>query len=503
MRSVTLGLFLTFSCFGITSAADFVLLTQPPQSVPNAFGEPVSPTSSTNTLTAKFYSSPGARTLDPSFYKPTIVASGPMIQTKGIYPGREFFYITDTGKDARHDENGRIWRFNPATGDLELFYTSKDLINPKWIFYHESDSGKDDILLISDYGREPVRRSPGTGEGAKVVVVEISNSGEIGKVRTLHEGAPFRSPEGVTLIGDTVIVSDWAAGPETTRYEAPNDIYLSGRVFALPLDGSQPPVELFPSKKWVTLIGACQFNLENGDTYLRLIDIDGGRIDDEYPTFERSGLAKYWTSRVISKKPLVLSELSPTPLFENTIINFKVDNASKYYSKIIISNEWNNFTFYRGDLSKNYNTITVQSPISESFIDLIIQETDEENNTISISTKSIEKSLSGAILPFDNKHAGAITKPTRRASGNTEQHLTLSGSADGSSQTLFLFKPLGGPLASLWHGAPFSQPMGVQFARDGKSVYVTDQDAGEDGKSVLFEIPMPSDSALAQTFIGN
>ena len=252
---------------------------------------------------------------DVTSFKPIVAASGDMIQTKGIYPGRGFMYIADTGKDGKRNESGKVWRFDPKTGALVKFYESRSLITPKWLFYYTGETPHDDRLVVADLGEEPVPRNPGSGVGAKVISIPILDDGTAGTVKILHEGPPFRSPEGVTVIGKTVIVSDWAAGAETTRAEAPHDPYLQGQVFALPLEGGAPKV-LFPDHKWVTIIGACQFRDNQGRLFLRLIDIDGGRLQTVDPTFPRSGLVKYFISEVISAEPLVLASLQEQVLFE-------------------------------------------------------------------------------------------------------------------------------------------------------------------------------------------
>lgn len=257
---------------------------------------------------------------DITSFKPIVAASGDMVQTKGIYPGRGFMYIADTGKDGKRKEPGKVWRFDPKTGALVKFYESASLITPKWLFYFTGKTPQDDRLIVADLGEEPVPRNPGNGVGAKVISIPILEDGTAGAVKILHEGRPFRSPEGVTVIGKTVIVSDWAAGAETTRAEAPDDPYLQGQVFALPLEGGAPKV-LFPDHKWVTIIGACQFRDNTGRLFLRLIDIDGGRLQTVAPTFPRSGLVKYFISEVISEEPLVLASLQEQALFEDVPVS--------------------------------------------------------------------------------------------------------------------------------------------------------------------------------------
>ena len=212
-------------------------------------------------------------------FRPTPIKIGPpLIQTKGIVLGDEALFISDTGKDSNHNEPATIWKLLPDSGDLSIFYRGPLLENSKWLFYKRYDDGRRDELIVADYGEEPVPRSPGTGVGAKVFAIEVNEDGTPGATRVLHEGAPFRSPEGVTVIGNTVIVSDWAAGEPYARPEAPEEEFLSGALFALPIEGGEPE-RLFPDHRFITLIGACIFPL-NDKFYLRLIDIDGGRWDN-------------------------------------------------------------------------------------------------------------------------------------------------------------------------------------------------------------------------------
>ncbi|MCT4334295.1 hypothetical protein MU516_15625 [Paracoccus sp. YLB-12] len=433
--------------------------------------------------------------INASEFAPVIVAEGDMIQTKGIFPGREFFYITDTGKDSLRNESGRIWRFDPRTNDIVKFFESSDLINPKWIFYH-SREGSPDLLIVSDLGEEPIPRAPGTGRGAKIISIPIVGQGLAGEPTILFEGPPFRSPEGVTVIGETVIVSDWAAGSLTTRPEAPDDEFNQGAVFKLPLNGGEP-TKLFEEHKWVTVIGACQFFDADGKRYLRIIDIDGGRIQGIDPTFPRSGTVKYFIAEVLSEDPLLLGPLTEAVMLEDTPIDLRefVVDGSEIQS---VSSSTPARVLGRIDDQSQSNTSelikTVRSPNSLERVDLIIEYKDPETASNRILTVSIPKGQLFGAVPQDNKHAGA------RVVQFSGVERSLSASADGTSRSVFIFPSMGGIPAVLWSGNPFQQPMGVQFSSDGESIYVTDQAAGENGMSVLFKVPLPRTSSLEIMF---
>ncbi|CAN7475840.1 hypothetical protein [Mesorhizobium caraganae] len=493
------GLFLSFS----SHAKELELPSGPMPSLPRVFGEPTTKSPSgdaTSLLSLGFPGSP-AEARDLTAFKPKIVASGDMIQTKGIYPGRDYFYIADTGKDRTHKMPGRVWRYDPRSGELIKFFESDLLITPKWLFYFQGATATDDRVIVSDYGEEPVPRSPGTGVGAKVISIPVNSDGTAGSPATLFEGEPFRSPEGVTVIGKTVILSDWAAGKETSRPEVPADKYLAGQVFTFPLEGGAPTV-LYADRKWVTLIGACQFRDREGNLYLRLIDIDGGRIDTEFPTFPRSGLVRYWAARVVSEEPLELGALEEINLTEDVPITIPLDGINSEATGVILTAEGKT-RFDDDQGTKQFKVgdgplqFVARSPIDEEDMSFDISILKSDGQAIEKKTFLVKKALAGSVVPFDNKHAGSGRE---KFIGSNAEAAVLSGSADGTSQALFLFPPKGGTPAVLWKGAPFSQPMGVQFAKDMTKVYVTDQDAGEGGKAVLFELPMPAPEAVEQMF---
>jgi hypothetical protein len=472
-------------------------------STPRTFGVPFDTPSSTTVRPFQLRSLPASglypQVLDLSPYRPTVVASGNMIQTKGIFPGRGYLYIADTGKDEKHNEPGRIWRFDPLSSNLTLFFESVDLINPKWLYYYTGATKEEDRVIISDYGEESTPRQRGTGRGAKVIAIPVRSDGVAGSPAILHAGPPLFNPEGVTVIGRTVILSDWAAGPLTTRPEVPNDPYHAGAVFAIPMDGG-PVTQLFPDHQWITLIGACQFEDASGILYLRLIDIDGGRLDTAQPTFARSGVAAFWRAQVLSKEPLRLGPLEEIPLTEDFALELPLATLNQRASQIRIDTR-DGAKFPNGSTSQAFAIesvrrlgairTVVQSSIRDVDFAITTSVLDEDNHLLEEQRHVFRKDMARSILPLDNKHGGRA--PPKMV-------LPLSASADGTSQTLFLFPSSGGTPAVLWHGAPFSQPMGVQFSADGLSLYVTDQNAGPDGKSVLFKVNLPQSAEIASMF---
>jgi len=452
-----------------------------------------------------------ARNVSP--FTPKRIAGGhPMIQTKGIYPGRNNqYYITDTGKDGSHKEPGKVWRFDANDKSVTLFYESDRLINPKWLFYYTGSSPDEDRVIVSDYGEEPVPRQPGTGVGAKVMSIPVLADGKAGDPKILHEGAPLRSPEGVTVIGKTVILADWAAGDLVKREGKPDAEYLSGVVFSLPLEGGTP-VPLFPEKKWVTLIGACQFFDEKGDLYLRLIDIDGGRLDTAFPALPQSGVAAFWTAKVLSQEPLSLAEPQKVTFTEDFLLkvafaDLNLDSQSTTLTVQLAGAA----RFEDGTDSQTLSTeylraagglsLVVKSPLDDVRIDVKLVQRDRTGAELRSGDHVIEKDLARSVVPFDNKHGGASRMQAFSSGGETGAlPFVLTGSADGTGRSVFLFPPGQTTPAVLWQGDPLVSPMGVQFAADGLSLYVTDQSAEPDGTSALFEILLPSQADLRAMF---
>lgn len=442
---------------------------------------------------------------DVSAYEPKVVASGDMIKTKGIYFGRGALFIADTGKNANHNEPGKVWRFDLKTKELSLFYSSPDLITPKWLFYYHGATPAEDKVIVSDYGQETAPRQPGTGVGAKVISIPVNVDGTAGNPAVLHAGPPFQSPEGVTVIGKTVILADWAAGAETARPEVPDDRYRAGLLFAFPLEGGEPRV-LFPEKKWVTLIGACQYSDKDGNLYLRMIDIDGGRIDTAFPTFPRSGVASYWTAKVLSEDPLVLGPIQRMAMTEDVPLHITLPPFNPAKQKVIarltgtdvFDGDTDQKVLSAGSKPGDSKLALVHSSMDEPSIKLDIIVSDVDDHVVSRATESFVKAMDRSAIPMDNKHAGA--RRMASAIAPPPDKFVISGSADGTTRALFLFPPKGGTPAILWKGAPFVQPMGVQFSDDNSKIYVTDQAAGKDGKSVLFELAAPPLADLKAMF---
>jgi hypothetical protein len=254
--------------------------------------------------------------LPPGIAPKPLAIGYPLIQTKGMVKGGDYLYISDTGRDGYYNEAAKIWRLNPRTGELKVFFTGPPLVNSKWLFYRKAKHGMPAMLVVSDYGVEPTFRLPGTGEGAKVFTIPILPDGSPGQATILHEGPPFRSPEGMTVIGETVIVSDWAAGGMGSRPDRPGVTFPTGRLFQFPLSGGVPTA-LFEDHPWIVLIASCKYFID-GKLYLRVIDIDGGRADRSgLAGMPQSGTPAFYQAEVLSTSPLRLGPLERTFLAED------------------------------------------------------------------------------------------------------------------------------------------------------------------------------------------
>ena len=430
-----------------------------------------------------------------SRFKPRPIKFGyPLIQTKGMAIGGGYLYISDTGKDGTHDEAAKIWRLDPKTGNLDLFYSGDVLVNSKWLYYLSLQNYRSAMLVVADYGVEPAPRSPGTGEGAKVFVLPIKDDGTAGEPRILHEGPPFRSPEGVTVIGDTVIVADWAAGETGSRPEAPDVKFLRGAMFRLPLAGGFP-VKIFPEQKWVTLIGTCVY-FDRGKMYLRMIDLDSGRIDrSDLAYLPQSGTPEFFQAEIKSTAPLVLGELERTILTEDGPVDINIPKLKQGEHVVIRTGRGARFdddsvekTISRKEFDLNGNvTFIVRTDMSVTSIPLAGEVRDEQGNVSSTFELTIPKDLTVAAIVMDNKHAGAMVAPELE-----KFEPLLHATADGTTRSVVLFSPAGGTPATLWRGSPLKQPMGIQLSENQRSIYVTDQAGGPNGHGAVWEIKLPS-----------
>ncbi|MDW9378068.1 hypothetical protein NKZ03_00120 [Sinorhizobium meliloti] len=437
-------------------------------------------------------------TADPSFMPQAIHSGPPIIEAKGIVEGRRFLYISDTGKDQTHNEQATIWRVDPSNGMVVQFYRSPLLVNSKWLFYLQRD-GEPDQLIVSDFGEEPVLHQEGTGAGAKVLAIEVLADGTAGSARVLHEGPPLRSPQGITVIGETVIVSDAAAGEPSKRYDAPDVEYLSGAVFAIPLGGGVP-IRLFPDQTFVTLVGADSHTSKEG-TFLKVMDIDGGRHDtSSFAWMPHSGFAMLYRAEVLSDDPLRLGALTPVPLVEKFQITVQLDGIRLDQS--IILEGWRGTTFGGGhqtlvltpsDLSgKTELILAVESPTTVPTIQLRLHVSEPPPSTEYRVLRDLELAkdpTNGNAVILDNKR----TKYSARS-----DTMGLGATIDGLSRSLSLLPPEGGIPVVLWKGSPFVSPIGVEYSSDGELIWVTDHKGGADDTSTIWKIRGPSiiDQAL-------
>ncbi|WP_414473218.1 hypothetical protein [Microvirga sp. M2] len=438
--------------------------------------------------------------LQSNRFEPKPLFSGyPLIQTKGMIKGRGVLYISDTGRDGSHRENARIWKFDPSTRELTRFYEGPLLTNSKWLTYIERADGRDE-LIVSDYGEEPNPRDPGTGVGAKVFAIPVMDGNSPGQPRIIHEGAPFRSPEGVTVVGSTVILADWAAGEETNRPENPSARFRSGRVFAMPLDGGEPRI-LFPDHKWITVIGVSSYT-EAGKSYLRFIDIDGGRHDkSDYAALPQSGLAKYFRAEIVSTDPLQVGELVAVPFREEHTVALRARLSPE---ESIVVEAIGDGTLDTGIKRRVYMGSTLGADGSINVVadtnadahsvDLRLQVLDKLSNPVLTRELTIPKKLDLAARPMDPKTAAVL--PSAGSSG-----LNITVSADATSQSLFAFPGAGGVPVSIWSGKPLVQPIGVQNSFDGRKIWITDQAAGPNGSGAIYEVDVPNAVDLLSMYI--
>ncbi|KAF7116918.1 hypothetical protein CNMCM5793_005548 [Aspergillus hiratsukae] len=410
-----------------------------------------------------------------------LVTGYPLIQTKGIARGDKFLYIADTGKDDTHNESAKIWKLDPVTKNLTVLYTGPLLVTGKWLYFKEADPNGPAEVVVSDYGEEPSSRSPGTGKGAKVFAIQLDENGDANHTRVLFEGAPLRSPEGIVVIGDSVILADWAAGPNTSLPDRPGT-FNAGKVFEIPLAGGSP-VERFADHTWVTLIGTCQYADEDGRTFLRLIDIDGGRPAGNL-ALPQSGLAQFYRSELISTSPLILGMLEKVTYREE--YQMEVDIPGLQEGDIVEIQAERGGVFANGGVLKKMS-IPDQAPKTLSFH----IESDRDAPSVAFITTVIRnqtildtvltektKSLPDPTLQ-DNKHAGS-------AAASLQDVPRLSASADGTSQSVSWIAPKGGVPVTIWQGEPLGQPMGVMYSWDAEKIWVTDQAGGSNKTAAVF-----------------
>lgn len=450
------------------------------------YGSDVSANNSLSAISAQVRSQPR-----PLFIGP------PLIQTKGIVKGVDVLYVADTGKDATHSEPATIWRIDPKTRQVSIFYRGPLLVNAKWLYFLPAEKGRGAELIVSDYGVEVSPRTPGTGEGAKVFSIPVDANGNPGPPRVLYQGTPLRSPEGVTVVGDSAILADWAAGPETSLANRPGT-FNRGRIFSIPLAGG-PPEVLFPDQIFVTLIAACRYEGEDGNTYIRFIDIDGSRPHREGAYLPQSGLVAFYRTRILSERPLVLGTLERSPIRERIEIEITIPPTVERDSAIELELH-DGALFPDGSRVRGLSGLIIAT--GEPLKLVLESDTDDANVRITMRkiikgqvvwTALIDKPKS--FPPYqlmDNKHGG------RKAPFSTGPRLMAT--ADGTSRTLSLIPANGGSPVTLWKGDPFVQPMGVQYSWDGKVLWVTDQAAGPQETGAVFEIELPSEDTRRAMF---
>lgn len=414
----------------------------------------------------------------------------PLIQTKGIVLGNGVLYLADTGKDGSHREPAKIWKFDLTSRSLTKLYEGPLLVNSKWIFYRKvTGSNVSGELFVSDYGVETIPRDPGTGEGAKVFVIPLDLKGDALEPRILHAGPPFRSPEGISVVGDTVLVADWASGPPTTLGDRPGQ-FNRGQLFSLPVSGGAP-TPLFQDQTFVTLIGVNQFWGEDGKKYLRLIDIDGGRPHTESAYLPQSGIVAHFRARILSDRPLVLGRLERLTIRELIPVELVTERIKP--SNTIEIELQDGSVFPGGSAVSRFKGQMKPTGV----ISFIAQAVDSQSEL-----KAITRILSGSTVEWEGVIAAPKQFSTARPMDpkdsvipdypSTINSPRMTAFADGTSSGLYLMPASGGVPATLWRGAPFSQPMGVKYSSDGSSIYMSDQAAGPDGTSAIFEISLPS-----------
>lgn len=432
-------------------------------------------------------------------FRPVPVAIGyPLIEPRGLVKGRGFLYISDSGRDENHNETATIWRLEPYQKKLEVFYRGPLLKSSKWLWYVFGTEGKSDEIIVSDFGEELGFHQQGTGSGAKVFSIQVKPDGSAGETRILHEGAPLKNPQGVTVIGNSVIVSDTRAGEITSRKDAPDVKFRNGALFSIPLAGGKP-TRLFGEQTFVTLVGSCVYE-EDGQQYIRIWDIDGGRRDtSKFAWMDHSGFIALKRTKVESVEPLRLGPLEDIPLLEEFSVSVLLDKANraerisvKGVNGTILSEGLDQLTHAGGSILDNRLKFIAASPISESKVRIEITYTRASDNRTTTQTMEFDKDDSSEISPFrDNKHGGAAAVPG-------EQRLDIS--VDGIARTVTMFPPAGGISVNLWQGAPIGTPMASHFSWDGKVIWLSDLNGGPNGTGAIWQIPVPSNQELTAMY---
>jgi hypothetical protein len=358
-------------------------------------------------------------------------------------------------------------------------------------------------VIVSDFGEEPVLHQEGTGKGAKVFAIEVLPDGSAGATRILHEGLPLRSPQGVTVVGSTVVVADAGAGEPAKRFDAPDIEYLSGAIFKIPLAGGEP-TRVFRDHTFVTVVGLCRFKIGE-DWYLRIWDIDGGPHDTS-PTawMPHSGLTAPLRAKVQSFDPLTFGPIQPIQIMEEFPVTLQLKDISPNKTVILRGVEGTSFgdghEIFALPSSSNVKKVTsimTSSPIQRNTLKFDILVTDTETGNVDEDTPhEIIKSMQARPM-MDNKHGA-----TRTLLGENT-HVTdwlEDATVDGVSRTLTLFPLTGGVPGIIWQGEPFGTPMGTQFSWDAKELWVTDASGGPDGTGAIWRVALPTSAEAALMF---
>lgn len=419
----------------------------------------------------------------------------PLIQTKALIKVREYLYIADTGKDSENSEPAKIWRLHPETGELTVFFTGDLLVNAKWITHSPATDKHPEEIIVSDYGVESSPREPGTGEGAKVFAIPINEDGSAGTPRVLHSGPPFRSPEGIVVVGNTVVVADWAAGDPVQLESDPSISYPNGTLFSLPLSGGEP-VRHFSDQQWVVLIGVYTYAHE-GKQYLGLIDLDRGRPDDsELAYLPQSGTPGYFRAEITGKDPITFGELERINLMEDSLITLAPESVDQGAILLVRPQESTQIVGHESEIrfdnlsSAPAHTVLARSPVNESEVKIQAELLNSAGNVIASEVFNIPKVLTRTGSTRDPKAAASLGM----------QGSDIFASADGTTGSVYLYSQSGSVAATVWLGAPLNTPIGLAMSDDRKSLFVADQSAGPDGTGSVWTIPLPTQEETISMF---
>jgi len=432
----------------------------------------------------------GFSTAPSEKYRPQAVIAGfPLIEPRGMTKGNGFLYISDCGKDERHNEPPTIWRLEPSSRKLDIFYRGSLLTCSKWLWFLRGTGGRPDEVIVSDFGEELAFHRQGSGRGAKVFAIEVRADGSAGLTRVLHEGQPLRNPQGITVIGDTVILADTRAGEMAQRSDAPEVKFLNGVIFAIPLAGGQP-TRLFPEQTFVTVVGACAYQ-ENDELYLRIWDIDGGRRDTSSLAWsDHSGFAALKRAKVESVNPLKLGPLKDVPLVEEFPVTLDLRDFRK--GQGVILRGTNDTTFSGGSdtlvlspesVASGKATLIVESPTTKPSISIDVNIVTDVAGSPIRQQLEIRKDPEVGRVMRDNKHGGAAFDL---------DILRLDTTVDGLAHSIALFPPKGGVSAFVWQGEPLVAPMASHYSWDQRLIWVTDLNGGPDGTGAVWQVPVPS-----------